>query len=111
MRRNDSGFFSNRSQRSLMEDEGNGNTVNTPPVQVQNIKKLTPRERWRKAIRRVIVLRKFQNLNENLKIDANLYGRVKEHNIIVDSSHQKSCCVSLYIYYIYIYILYIGYSA
>ena len=62
--------------------------------------KITARQRWKRAITKIMVLRKFNMLNENLKVDAKLYGRVTEsltHKIETNTS-----CVSSYIY-IYIY--------
>ena len=75
-----------------------------------NYKNLTPREKWQKAIRRVIFLGRFNMLNKELKIDTNLFGKSIFHK---NSEQQEvkskeNCRVYIYINkwinYIYIYI-------
>ena len=55
--------------------------------------RITPRERWQRAIKKIIVLRKFNMLNENLKVDAKLYGRVTE---TVKPFHIPTSCVNIH---------------
>ena len=72
--------------------------------------KITPRVRWQKAIRRVLILNKFSGLNKEIKVENTLFGRAKTNN---RKDNSGSRCVSyyfiidiyIYIYkYIYIYI-------
>ena len=84
-------------QESIMDYDGDKKKEN-------NLLPLSPRERWKKAIRKVIFMNKFNNLNKELKVEKTLFGRSKASNNIKNNI-QKLQCVLIYIYiYINIYI-------
>ena len=64
---------------------------------------LSPKEKWKKAIRKVIVLNRFSALNDTTKMNVKLFGREKGH-VTVESIKQTPKN-SKYVYiYIYIFI-------
>ena len=69
---------------------------------IEQPRKLTPRERWQKAIRKVIFLGKFGLLNNDLKKEANLFGK----STIINKRKQKEADggTKCRVIYIYIYI-------
>ena len=79
------------SNRELIELGGNPKTSKS-------------KELWQKAIRKVIVMNKFNMLNKNLKYDANLYGRgFSTSKLVVHENYSPKCKAHIYLY-IYIYI-------
>ena len=82
--------------------------IDEPSIQT---KKLAPKQKWQKAIRKVIFLGKFGLLSKDLKIQANLFGHCATNQNKLnkdDPNKAKKCSVIIYIYiyiiYIYIYI-------
>ena len=63
--------------------------IDPPPL-------IKPIEKFRKAVRRVMFLRRFGLLGDSLKMDANLFGKCEVTTKKYEDKH-KRCCVSLYI--------------
>ena len=69
-------------------------------------KEIGPKERWKKAIRKVIFMNKFANLNKELKVEKSLFGR--SSNQKVKKNDNVIRCVFIYIYiYIFLQIIHV----
>ena len=58
--------------------------------------KISPRERWKKAIRKVMFMNKFSNLNKEIKAENKLFGRTQTQGY--KKPPPKTKCVSNYLF-------------
>ena len=89
---------------AIKEDLGNENpsmeNTQVDRINIENMpnRKLTARERWQKAIRKVIYMGKFNLLSKDLKQRANLFGTSSKGSNELKNSPKTLFQVNIYIY-------------